>query len=99
MAHPCPDPQEDETPFFDPAQVPVERIEVPNPALQGLDADHFEVIGEKSTYRLAQRPASYVILEYVRRTIKRKDSGAISCPAPRPRCWRAHAPMSASSPG
>ncbi len=77
-------PREDETPFFDPAQVPVERIEVPNPALQGLDADHFEVIGEKSTYRLAQRPASYVILEYVRRTIKRKDSGAISCPSAPP---------------
>ena len=76
--------REDETPFFDPARVPVERIEVPNPALQGLDADDFEVIAERSTYRLAQRPASYVILQYVRRTVKRKDSGAISCPGAPP---------------
>ena len=34
--------------------------------------DAFEVIGEKTTYRLAQRPGSYVVLEYVRPVFKRR---------------------------
>lgn len=63
---------------FDPT-VPVEEIRIPHPA---LDADH-EVISEKETYRLAQRPASYVVLKYIRPVVKRKDDGAIVCaPAP-----------------
>ena len=61
------------------ASVPVEEIRIPHPA---LDADH-EIIGEKETYRLAQRPASYVVLKYIRPVIKRKDGGKIECsPAP-----------------
>ncbi len=63
---------------FDPS-VPVEEIRIPHPA---LDADH-EIISEKETYRLAQRPAAYVLLKYIRPVIKRKDSGKIVCsPAP-----------------
>ena len=31
-----------------------------------LTADQYEVIGEKVSHRLAQRPGSYVILKYVR---------------------------------
>jgi transposase len=63
---------------FDPS-VPVEEIRIPHPA---LDADH-EVISEKETYRLAQRPASYVVLKYIRPVVKRKDDGKIVCsPAP-----------------
>ena len=59
--------------------VPVEEIRIPYPA---LDADH-EVISEKETYRLAQRPASYVVLKYIRPVVKRKDDGVIVCaPAP-----------------
>ena len=56
--------------------VPVEEIRLPHPA---LDVDH-EVISEKTTYRLAQRPASYVLLKYIRPVIKRKDNGQIVCP-------------------
>ena len=46
-------------------------------------AEAFEVIGEKKTYRLAQRPASYVVLEYVRPVVKRTSDSAVSTmPAP-----------------
>jgi transposase len=59
--------------------VPVEEIRIPPPA---LDDDH-EIISEKETYRLAQKPASYVLLKYIRPVVKRKDDGKITCaPAP-----------------
>jgi len=56
--------------------VPVEEIRIPSltPAGDG------EVVTEKTTYKLAQRPASYVILKYVREVIKRSDDGTLSCP-------------------
>jgi transposase len=60
--------------------VPVEVIEVPNPELAGLSTDDYEVIGEKITYRLAQRPGAYVILQYVRKVIKRTATEELSCP-------------------
>lgn len=44
--------------------VPVQVIEVTAPELSGSEAAHFEVIGTRSTFRLAQRPGSYVVLEY-----------------------------------
>ena len=56
------------------ASVPVERIALSVPAAM---ADAFEVIGHKTTRRLAQRPASYVVLEYVRPVVKRKRDGTI----------------------
>jgi transposase len=69
--------------FFDPARVPVEVIAVPNPDTEGLAEDAYEVIGEKVTHRLAQRPGSYVVLKYVRPVVKLKASAALSCaPAP-----------------
>ena len=69
--------------FFDPARVPVEVIELPNPEVAGLPADADEIIGEKVTHRLAQRPGSYVILKYVRPVIKRTDDATLHCaPAP-----------------
>ena len=67
--------------FFDDKKVPVEVINVPNPEAAGLTADEFEVIGEKVSHRLAQRPGSYVILKYVRPVIKRRDTQILSCPA------------------
>jgi len=67
-------------PFFDKTRVPVETITVPNPQAQGLAADQYEVISQKVTYRLAQRPGSYVVLKYVREVIKLKQSQAIHCP-------------------
>lgn len=66
--------------FFDDKRLPVEVIVVPNPEAEGLAADAFEVIGEKVSHRLAQRPGSYVILKYVRTVIKRRDTAIISCP-------------------
>jgi transposase len=70
-------------PFFDEARVPVETIVLPNPEAEKLPADAYEVIGEKTSFRLAQRPGSYVVLKYVRPQIKRLDTQAISCaPAP-----------------
>ncbi|RAU16395.1 IS66 family transposase, partial [Nitrincola tibetensis] len=49
-------------------------ISLSTPELEGPDADQFEVIGTKSTFRLAQRPSSYVVLQYDRPIIKRKGA-------------------------
>lgn len=68
-------------PFFDEMRVPVETITVPNPDAQGLAPGQFEVVAQKVTYRLAQRPGSYVMLKYVREVIKVKETRAISCPS------------------
>ena len=71
----------DETvPFFDETKVPVRVIAVANPEIAGLDPDDYQVIGEKVSYRLAQRPGAYEILKYVREVIKRRDTQALSCP-------------------
>jgi transposase len=70
----------DSLPFFDEARVPVETIRVPNLQIEGLTAEQFEIIGEKTSYRLAQRPGSYMVLKYVRQVIKRRDTQTISCP-------------------
>ncbi len=56
--------------------VPVEEIRIPHPP---LDVDH-EIVAEKETYRLAQKPASYVVLKYIRPVVKRKDDGTLSSP-------------------
>ncbi len=58
--------------------VPVEEIRIDPPE---LDDDH-EVVSEKVTYRLAQKPASYVVLKTVRPVVKRKDGTLVSAPAP-----------------
>jgi len=73
----------DSVPFFDEARVPVQTIELPDPQVQGLSPEEYEVIGQKVSYRLAQRPGSYVVLKYLRSVTKRVDNRAISCaPAP-----------------
>ena len=74
---------DDSLPFFDETRVPVETIELAAPETEGLAADAFEVISYKESYRLAQRPGSYVVLKYRRPVIKLKASEAIVCaPAP-----------------
>jgi transposase len=60
--------------------VPVQEVLLSNPDVKDLPCDAYEVIGEKVTYRLAQRPGAYVILKYRRPLIKRKDTDALSCP-------------------
>ena len=65
------------------ADVPVEVIEVPAPELTGADASDYQVISTKSTYRLAQRPGSYVVLEYRRSVLKHGPSGKLkTAPVP-----------------
>ena len=64
-------------------RVPVEIIELPAPQLQGPEADRYEIIDHKVTRRLAQRPGSYVVLEYRRPVIRAKDSATLmEVPAP-----------------
>ena len=67
---------ESEEPLRFDATVPVEEIRLPAPA---LDDDH-ELVSEKVTYRLAQKPASYVVLKYIRPVVKTKIDGTLSCP-------------------
>ena len=67
-------------PFFDEARVPIETIALPVPEIEGLGAEQFEVIGEKTSFRLAQRPGSYVVLKYVRPVVKLRDEQTIHCP-------------------
>lgn len=70
-------------PFFDESKVPVQTITLAAPQAQGLAPEQYEVIGEKTSYRLAQRPGAYVVLKYVRPVIKRRDTQALHCaPAP-----------------
>ena len=64
-------------------RVPIEIIELSAPQLLGPDADRYEIIDHKVTRRLAQRPGSYVVLEYRRPVIRAKDSATLmEVPAP-----------------
>ncbi|MBO9484529.1 hypothetical protein J7439_24330 [Salinisphaera sp. G21_0] len=46
--------------------------------MQGEDADQYEIIDHKDTYRLAQRPGSYVILQYQRDVVRHKPSQTLT---------------------
>ena len=70
---------DDSLPFFDETRVPVEVIELAAPETEGLAPEDFEVIGHKDSFRLAQRPGSYVVLKYQRPVIKLKATQAIVC--------------------
>jgi len=61
---------------FDPS-VPVKTIILPVPGAAGLSEDEYEVIGTKVFHKLAQRPASYVVLRYEQPVIKIKATQAI----------------------
>jgi transposase len=72
-------------------QVPVNTYYIGDPAIRQLPASEWEVIGEKVTWRLAQRPASYELMKYVREVYKLRDSGRIVATAAPPavldKCW------------
>jgi len=69
--------------FFDESKVPVETIYLDPVSATGLNEDAFEIISEKVTYRLAQRPGSYVVTKYVRPVLKLRETGQlVSIPAP-----------------
>ena len=59
--------------------VPIEEVEIPNPALEGLDPSQYTIVSEKLTYRLAQRPGSYVIVKYIRKVVKLKEAKKLVC--------------------
>lgn len=67
--------------FFDPTKVPVQEIVLADPQTEGLSPEHYEVISQKVTHHLAQRPGSYVVLKYIRPVVKLKASQALSCPS------------------
>jgi transposase len=73
--------QDESSLFFDPSKVPVQEIVLPDPQTEGLAPDQFEVISQKVTHHLAQRPGSYVILKYVRPVVKIKTTQSLSCPS------------------
>ncbi len=63
--------------------VPVEEIKLIPPELEGENADLYEIISYKTTYRLAEHPGSQVVLKYTRPVLKKKSSGQlISISAP-----------------
>ena len=61
---------------FDPT-VPVKTIVLPVLGALGLSTDDYEVIGMKVFHKLAQRPASYVVLRYEQPVIKIKSTQTI----------------------
>lgn len=85
--------------FFDPQVVPVEEIEIENPEAKGLAEDEYEVVSQKTSFRLAQRPGSYVILKYSRDVIriksKQKTAPKLLCPSLPPEVFeKSHADVS-----
>lgn len=67
--------------FFDEQRVPVQVITLAAPGQSELSADQYEVVSEKVSYRLAQRPGSHVVLKYVRPVIKLRESEQLCCAA------------------
>ncbi len=68
-------------PFFDENRVPIQTIELAAP--EALANEAYDRIGQKITYRLAQRPAAYVVLKYIRPLLKLRESGRlVATPAP-----------------
>ena len=55
--------------------VPVETMVLSSPELADVPEDEQVLITEKITYRLAQRPGSYVVLKYVRPVITGQRPG------------------------
>lgn len=59
-------------------EVPVEVIPVIPAELSGPDADQYEVIDTRLSHKLAQRPSSYVVLQYEIPVLKHKGDGAVT---------------------
>jgi transposase len=73
-------PETDESGLRFDASVPVETVEIQDERLDELQPGQYVEVSEKVTYRLAQRPGAYVVLKFVRKTIKRLDTGALITP-------------------
>ena len=57
--------------------VPMKTIRLPLLGLEGFSEGDYDIIDIKKTYRLAQRPASYVVLCYEQPVVKLKESKEI----------------------
>jgi transposase len=57
--------------------VPVKTITLDAPELGGPDADLYDIIGYKTSHRLAQHHSAYEVLRFQRPVLKRKDSGSL----------------------
>jgi len=78
-----PEDRAESLPFFDESRVPTETITLPAPETEGLDPSAYEIIDAKVSYRLAQRPGSYVVLKYERPVVKLRATQTIhTAPAP-----------------
>lgn len=63
--------------------VPVEEIILSCPELEGPNADQYELIGYKDTFKLGSRPGSSVVIKYRRAVVKHKGDETITqTPAP-----------------
>jgi transposase len=62
-------------------EVPVEIIRVNPPELQGDAAQDYEIIDTKISRKLAQQPASYVVLQYETPVIKHKETQVVKTTA------------------
>ncbi len=73
----------EELKFFDESRVPVQTITLMPEDAKGLSPAQYDVISEKVTYRIAQRPGAYHVLKYCRPVIKLKTTAKIlRVPAP-----------------
>jgi len=59
------------------ASVPMKTIVMPILGIEGLGPDDYDIIDVKKTYRLAQRPASYVVLCYEQPVVNEKTTKKI----------------------
>ena len=57
--------------------VPVKTITLNAPELSGPDADQYDIIGYKTSHRLAQYHSAYEVLCFRRPVLKRKDNGSL----------------------
>ena len=57
--------------------VPVKTIRLSPPEIEGLDEGQYEIIDIEKTHRLAQCPASSVVLCYERPVVKLKQCGSL----------------------
>ena len=69
-----PEEQAEPLPDFDGSKIPTETIRLLPPEAEGLDPNAYDIVGTKISYRLAQRPGSYVLLKYERPVFKLREA-------------------------
>ena len=67
--------------------VEVKTIHCQAPELTGPNADEYEIIGEKITFRLAQRRSHYLVLKFIRSVVKHRPSQRLTTPPAPEALW------------